>query len=213
MGVIGRIYAALLNRRAVYYTHGWGVSYANSIWRTPAIFLERLLAKLGFTIICISIKDMNYALTSLRIKKKVLTSLKRQKYHYSKPIGKISKVVVPMRDKYPKRYDLVLKLADRNQSLNFSCYGAEKIRNASKNINFHGLTPVIKYEKYDAILLLSDSEGYPMVAEEAAMHKKPLIISNLDVIPELRHNGIHLEVINHSDLYEDFRNAILKFSS
>jgi hypothetical protein len=214
MGLIGRAWAFFMGRRCVYVTHGWGVSYSSGLASKIAKLLEKALGKIGFTILCVSRKDYDYAAKELQIHERCLKLPRIKTYDYQVECRKIKSLAVVMRDATPKRYDLVVRAAVGNPKITFFCYGLDLgSKKSSQNLIAQGLVDDVPYDEHDAVLLLSDSEGFPMVAHEAAVHKKLLVISELPIVNDLQEAGIKFMTVNHENFEESFSEMLESYNA
>ena len=205
MGIIGRIAAFVCCVKCTYVSHGWGVKYRSSWAAIIGFFIEKILAQLNYKILCVSEADADYAKNKLMVKQSCIKVVRHSKYIYSNTHTKIKNIYVVMRNAEPKRYDLVKLLAENFSQLNFYCFGLS-VGEIDEVENLHpmGLVDTVDYTGCEAVMLLSDSEGMPIVALEAAENQKLLLISKLPIVKELKKLNIKLFELDNSRILEDF---------
>lgn len=218
MGLHGRLVAFICNRKALYISHGWGYSYQKSSFIKFSLkILEQILAKLNYKILCVSENDLKKAQYDLKIKNKNLQLLRHDKFKEYKIQVPLNSFCIPMRSQWPKRYDLVRAIAIENKFIDFYCYGLCKEEsmalNLPKNMHAMGIVEYVPYQKYDGVMLLSNSEGFPIVAIEAAENKKILFISDLPICNELNKMGIKHRALNNNNVLDDFKKALFQVNS
>ena len=205
MGIIGRIVALICRVKCTYVSHGWGVKYRSSWSAKGGFLIEKILGRLNYKILCVSEADADYAKNVVMIKHNCVKVLRYKKYIYSNNQTKIKNIYVVMRNAEPKRYDLVKLLAVNFSELNFYCFGLKAGQlGEAENLYPMGLVNNVDYQNCDAVMLLSDSEGMPIVALEAAENRKLLLISRLPIVEELKKLNIQLFELDNSKILEDF---------
>jgi len=206
MGILGRVTAYLTCTKCVYVSHGWGVQYTRGLKSLIGFCVELLLGQLGYTVLCVSVSDYTFAHRKLKINKKNLKIHRYRVDAYVSSLDSLKKIFVVMRDSKPKRYDLVFELAVAFPALQFICFGLPKTKQPPiHNVRAVGLSAEIPYEICDAVMLLSDSEGFPMVSLEAANHKKPLFMSDLPVYKEVVSAGVNVYAVDNHNAVQSFR--------
>jgi glycosyltransferase involved in cell wall biosynthesis len=193
-GVIARVCSLFFkNTRVIYVSHGWSCIYNKSKFSKFFIFVERILSYLTNIIICVSDKDYLDAQKIIGIKKEKLLVIRNaifprvlSDHEHSNPL----RALFVGRLNYPKRPDLLLDSIVDNKNVILDIVGdgalnLEKYKSQS-NVRFLGaISNFDKYHEYDIFVLISDSEGLPMSALEAASSGLPLILSDVGGCPEL----------------------------
>ncbi len=188
-GIYARLLKILLpTLSVVYVSHGW-----SSIYRGNWIYqrVEKMLSYLTTAILTVSIDDYTKAIEILKINPKKLTLIENAIFPYTeinyepKGIHAIS-VVMIARFEYPKRQDLLIKVARKFPAIHFSFIGEgedlnDLKKNASPNITFFGDVTEVEtiLKESDIFILLSDSEGMPLSVLEALACGKPVILSDI----------------------------------
>jgi O86/O127-antigen biosynthesis alpha-1,3-N-acetylgalactosaminyltransferase len=202
MGLAGRLFCAFRRQKVIYISHGWGVSYNSAGLKPLTYLMERWLSKVTHRIWCVSQRDFEFAINDLRIDPKKLSILNAEQFSYTAASPNVENICVVMRDAYPKRYDLVSLLAREFPTVKFHCFGAD--RPSSENILYYGIVDQVPYADFDAAMLLSDSEGYPMVAVEAARNGIPIFMLDLPINKQLEKNGILVKTLDRENLINSF---------
>lgn len=172
------------NLKIVYVTHGWGWSYQKGIKRILSWLIEFITLPLVDCVVSISSRDMiickKYFLRESILLKNINFKLVPRKDE----LKRIEKVLFVGRDAYPKRLDLFIHLASLFQDIEFYVVGANG--NKTENLFYLGeLEDFTDYATYDAFILLSDSEGSPLVVQEALSAGLPCLVNRLDYVNDL----------------------------
>lgn len=213
-GLYSRLVRLFLRFRGVYVSHGWSCIYNGNILKFMFCYIERLLSNITDVIWCVSLSDADKAVNIIGIKpEKIVTQLNAITPLAERPTRPCqNKIIYVCRLAYPKRPDLMLKVAAANPHFNLDMIGdgeyyqdLVKEYSCYKNIHFYGeIKGFNKFNDYDVFVLTSESEGLPMAAIEAISASLPVVISNVGGCGEVvDQNGI---LINNST--EDLEYAL-----
>jgi glycosyltransferase involved in cell wall biosynthesis len=216
-GLYSRLVRLFLHFRGVYVSHGWSCIYNGNILKFIFCYTEKLLSNITDVVWCVSQSDADKAVNIIGIKpEKIVTQL-----NAITPLAERSdrpcqnKIIYVCRLAYPKRPDLMLKVAAVNPHFNLDIVGdgeyyqdVVKEYSRYKNIHFYGeIKGFNKFNDYDVFVLTSESEGLPMAAIEAISASLPVVISNVGGCGELvDQNGILIS--NNTEDLERALNAI-----
>lgn len=209
-GVYGRLAGLVLNIPVIYASHGWSCLYHKSRFRKLFILLEKLLSHIHGKVLCVSENDKNLAIEKIKIKTDRIITIpnKVPSPKINKAKNRLSQqdtieILFLSRLEHPKRLDLLIaasKLLPNNLKFKIHVVGTgSKLNNwksiATDRFVFHNeIDSFNMFESFDAFCLVSDSEGLPMSALEAASYGLPLLLSNVGGCPELiTGNGILTE--------------------
>ncbi len=205
--------------KQTYVTHGWSAIYNGGKFKKFYVLVEKILGNyFSDKVLCVSNCDADKAKTEIGIKaNKILTIRNSINYSSSTMPQKASKrsnklkLLFVGRIAKPKRHDLVIDIVstlDDICSLDIIGAGNElSLPDHCKNIQLIGEVESFSgYQHYDALILISDSEGLPMVTLEAGSNALPMILSNVGGCPEvIGHNGI---LVNND--IQSIRDAIVE---
>ncbi|HDL8012462.1 TPA: glycosyltransferase, partial [Yersinia enterocolitica] len=113
-----------------------------------------------------------------------------------------NKIIYVCRLAYPKRPDLILKVAAANHKFDLDIVGdgeyyqdLKKEYSSYNNIHFYGeIKGFDRFHEYDVFVLTSESEGLPMAAIEATSASLPVILSDVGGCSEVvDKNGILID--------------------
>lgn len=209
------IYARLIkllhhNVKVIYVSHGWSAIYNGGKLKAFYIFVERQLAKISDSILCVSTEDYNNAKQIIRIDNRKLHIIVNKIF----PIKSTKErnadssainILMVARLAPPKRADLLIN-ACKDIDVNLHIIGDGILKNTLqelpiKNVVFHGEVPNFSnFNSYDIFALISDSEGLPISALEAMSAGMPLILSNVGGCAELINNNGMLVKNNINDI-------------
>ena len=218
-GFYGRVAAFFVGTKSCYFSHGWSSVYNGGKLSFLLNFIERLLAYISTKIICVSNNDYKIAIEKIKIPISKLVVVKNATFPVyklskknnvpfsSSPLQRIEvrfKVIALARFANPKRIDLMIKSFEKitNAELHIAGNGAEFAfwknyiaENKIKNVTLLGeVQSFAAFNKYDAFMLISNSEGLPISGIEAMSAGLPLILSNVGGCPELINgNGVLVE--------------------
>lgn len=200
-GLYSRLTRLFLRFRGVYVSHGWSCIYNGNVLKFVFCYIEKLLSNITDVIWCVSQSDADKAVNIIGIKpEKIMVQL-----NAITPLIERSdcpcnnKIIYVCRLAYPKRPDLILKVAAANPHFNLDMVGdgeyykeLEKEYSSYENIHFYGeIKGFNRFNDYDVFVLTSESEGLPMAAIEAVSASLPIIISNVGGCAEIvSQNGI-----------------------
>jgi glycosyltransferase involved in cell wall biosynthesis len=210
-GFYGRLAAFFARTNACYFSHGWSSVYNGGKLSFLLNFIERILAYTSNKVICVSNNDYQIALNKIGIPKNKLVVIKNAILPaVSSPstkgegLGVRLKVIALARFANPKRIDLMIQTFEQIKDAELSIAGSgpdfEKWQQYIQekkiaNVKLLGEVPSFAaFNEYNALLLISNSEGLPISAIEAMSAGLPLILSNVGGCPELiNDNGILVE--------------------
>jgi glycosyltransferase involved in cell wall biosynthesis len=214
-GLYGRISRLFLSFRCIYVSHGWSCLYNGGSFKRLFILVEWLLSFLTDAILCVSDNDRSKAIKHIKISESKLRVIRNgvwpsEKVKFSGP-GQRLKILFVGRLQSPKRLDLLIEAVANNNDLELAIVGSGPLLKQLpkyENILFLGEIPSFSdFSNYDVFSLISDSEGLPMSALEAASSGVPLLMSDVggcrEVISEKVPNGI---VVNNN--VDSIRRAI-----
>lgn len=200
-GLYSRLARLFLRFRGVYVSHGWSCIYNGNMLRFIFCYIEKLLSNITDVIWCVSQSDADKAVNIIGIKPEKITvqlnAITPLIERSDRPCK--NKIIYVCRLAYPKRPDLMLKVAAVNPHFNLDMVGdgeyykeLEKEYSSYKNIHFYGeIKGFNRFNDYDVFVLTSESEGLPMAAIEAVSASLPIIISNVGGCAEIvDQNGI-----------------------
>jgi glycosyltransferase involved in cell wall biosynthesis len=203
-GVYGRLVKLFYDTKVLYVSHGWSSIYNGGKMKFIYTTVEKLLANISESVLCVSDSDYDRARYEIGIKESKLKFIKNKslpvkKRDDTKIKDKRVKIVNVARFREPKRQDLLI---DAVRDLNVDLYlvgdgplRASLQKRATSNVHFLGEVDGFEdFYKYDIFSLISDSEGLPLAGVEAMGAGLPLILSNVGGCPELIDgNGVLVE--------------------
>ncbi|EHH0795666.1 glycosyltransferase [Vibrio vulnificus] len=199
-GVYARLCKIICPRvRIVYVSHGWSCIYNGGKYAPLFMMIERVLSYLTDVVLCVSEQDKYNAVEILKIPKRKVICIRNRVFSSFKKdsdiIGRPLKVLFVGRLDRPKRPDLLIEALAGDSRFTLDIVGDGPLRNglsSASNVHYHGsVSSFDKFYQYDVFALISDSEGLPMAALEAASTGLPLLLSNVGGCPELiGKNGI-----------------------
>jgi glycosyltransferase involved in cell wall biosynthesis len=203
-GLYSRLARFFLRFRGVYVSHGWSCIYNGNVLKFIFCYIEKLLSHITDVVWCVSQSDADKAVNIIGIKpEKIITQLNAITPLIERPYRpNQNKIIYVCRLAYPKRPDLILKVAAANPQYSLDMVGdGEYYQNLKKeydsypNINFYGeIKGFDKFSEYDVLVLTSESEGLPMAAIEATSASLPIILSNVGGCGEVvDQNGILID--------------------
>ncbi len=210
-GFYGRLAGFFCNCKCFYVSHGWSAIYNGGKLSFVFKLIERFLASISHSILCISTSDYKIASDTINISSQKLKLIPNCVFpqdtintnikYPQEPI----KLLTIARLNYPKRVDLLIESVEQlydNVTLTIVGDGPEKEKLEEivkkrniENVFFKGeIQDFSDFKSFDIFILLSDSEGLPMSALEAMSAGLPLILSNVGGCPELiENNGVLVE--------------------
>lgn len=194
-GVVSRLLKFFIRVRVVYVSHGWSCIYSGSGLRKFFMISERLLSFLSDLIICVSQSDFDIATKKLGIKNRKLTVIRNSVFPRFNPnvhrevVGSEMRVLFLGRLAHPKRPDLLVQAIGNNTGFLIDIVGDGPLMGSVRectNVKCVGaINNFSNFDDYDVFCLISDSEGLPMSALEAASAGLPLVLSNVGGCAEL----------------------------
>lgn len=197
--------------RIIYVTHGWGWSYQKGVKRIVSFIIEFITLPLVDCVVSISSRDRSICKEYFFRESILLRNVSFKTIPQRAKPKDIKKVLFVGRDAYPKRLDLYKQLARRFEEISFYIVGAkghdtENLFHLGEIIGFND------YANYDAFILLSDSEGSPLVVQEALGAGLPCLVNRLDYVCDLElewKNLLHVaESLAIEKLDSSFRSMI-----
>lgn len=218
-GLVARLTKLLSSVKVVYVSHGWSCVYNGGRLKWMFVLIEWLLAFITDRVICVSNQDFIIAKETIRISESKLSVIRngiiprQSKTLTSNSVGEKMKLLFVGRLCPPKRPDLLIESIYDMDDVILDIVGdgpMKKTLRFSENVNLLGnISSFDDFKSYDLFCLISDSEGLPMSALEAASSGIPLLLSNVGGCAELiNDNGI---LVNNDR--DSIRNAILKIKS
>ncbi|CNK98140.1 glycosyltransferase [Yersinia alsatica] len=203
-GLYSRLARLFLRFRGVYVSHGWSCIYNGNLLKFIFCYIEKLLSNITDVVWCVSQSDADKAVNIIGIKsEKIVTQLNAITPLTERPDRQCqNKIIYVCRLAYPKRPDLILKVAAANPQYDLDIVGdgeyyqeLKKEFDSCENIHFYGeIKGFDKFSEYDVFVLTSESEGLPMAAIEATSASLPVILSNVGGCGEVvDQNGILIE--------------------
>ncbi|WP_318484290.1 glycosyltransferase [Photobacterium leiognathi] len=205
-GLYSRLAKLLTKFHCIYVSHGWSCLYNGGFAKPVFCFIETMLSYLSDSILCVSQRDYDNAVTKLHISEKCLVFVRNavfpSKVNDSNSLQKFDKLklLAVGRLAHPKRFDLLVEVVQHLPFVELTVVGngpnGESLRHKKyENINFVGeVKSFDDYHSFDAFILISDSEGLPMSALEAGVAQIPMILSDVggcgELICKLNPNGI-----------------------
>lgn len=207
-GLYGRLAAYLTGRKSIYVSHGWSSVYNGGRVKVFLNAIEKLLALIGDSVLCVSRSDYQTARKEIKIADKKLKLIQTAIFPVTKANSiqngestKKIKILSVARFCYPKRQDLLVKAMLHIDQAELYLIGSGPQFNEVKllseqlqlnNTYFLGEIPGFdKFNDFDAFALISESEGLSISALEALSAGLPVMLSNVGGCPELvEDNGI-----------------------
>ncbi|MFC4656866.1 glycosyltransferase [Rheinheimera marina] len=194
-GVMARLVKLLVPVQVYYVSHGWSFNYNGGLLRFAFRKIEQWLAALTDKIICISGSDYQIAQETLKVPQDKLVLIPNKVFKPT-PSGAEPQVEKPdntphllflARLESPKRPELLNLLNHFSVSIDVIGQGSLSGHiHAAANIRLCGEVKNFgNFSAYDGLVLLSDSEGLPMSAIEAAACGLPLFLSDVGGCEEL----------------------------
>lgn len=214
-GLYGRLSSLFVGCRSVYVSHGWSCLYNGGGFKRVFVFVEWALSLITDLVLCISSNDRIDAIKKIKISESKLVVIKNGVYPAKnrKSHGPSSKLQVLFVGRLisPKRVDLLIEAIQGNDDVVLTVVGAgplaAQLPKRENVIQLGEIPGFSDFHKYDIFSLISDSEGLPMSAIEAASSCVPLLLSSVggcaEVISDEAPNGILV-----SNDVDDIKNAI-----
>lgn len=216
-GIYSRL-IKLINKkiRVIYVSHGWSSIYNGGKLGFLYTFIEKQLAKISDSILCISKKDFENAKNIIKINENKLKWITNKIYPIKninpvKKQNKTIKLLTVARLAPPKRIDLLIEASKNIENLELHIVGDGLLKNNLKvikheNVYFHGeIDAFSDFSSYDIFALISDSEGLPLSALEAMNSSLPIILSDVGGCFEIIDNNGYLV----KNKVNQIKNAIL----
>lgn len=220
------IYSRLLktinsNIKVIYVSHGWSSIYNGGKLTFLYTFIEKQLAKISDSILCISKQDYKNAQEVIGIKENKLKWITNKIFSLNKnkdnDIIKKEKIklLTVARLSPPKRIDLLIEATKDINNIELYIVGDGFLKNSletikHENVHFLGEIDAFKdFYLYDIFALISDSEGLPLSALEAMDAQLPLVLSNVGGCYELIENNGVLTNNNVSEIKKAIEQCIV----
>lgn len=223
-----RLLKLFVSSKIIYVSHGWSCLYNGGKLKNIFVFIEKVLSYFSDAILCVSEMDLENAKNKIGIASDKLVCIRNSVFPQtlSSPKTNIDlfKVIFLGRLAAPKRVDLLIESVQEIDNINLDIIGNGPLKDTyatPDNVRFLGeIKNFDQFSDYDIFILLSDSEGMPMAALEAASSGLPMILSDVGGCPELiKDNGIlvenNLDSVKHalSDIINNYKtyshNALL----
>ncbi|EMN6201060.1 glycosyltransferase [Vibrio vulnificus] len=207
-GFYARLVKIFYKHRSIYISHGWSCIYNGGVFINIFIFVERILSFLTDCIWCVSNEDSRKAREIIGCNPAKVFTLRNSvfpKKRHSYRSAACLKLLFVGRLETPKRPDLLIEAVKNFPDIELTIIGDGRLReqlSGNNNVEFLGeVESFDEFHCYDAFALISDSEGLPVSALEAASSGIPLILSNVggcnELVSTIQPNGIL--VLNNLD--------------
>lgn len=223
-GLYGRLATIFTNCQSIYVSHGWSSVYNGGRFTWLLNKIEKGLALLGQSVLCVSKVDFEIAKSIIKIPVEKLKLINNSMY----PMSFISvnnntsykkQILTVARLSPPKRIDLLIEAMVYLPECHLTIVGNgeefEKLETLIKQLNLQNISMIgeIKgfkdFKRFDIFALISDSEGLPFSAMEALSAGLPLVLSNVGGCSALiEQNGV-LVANNKESIYEGINTCIL----
>lgn len=192
-GIYARLIKIFHRCRVVYVSHGWSCIYNGGRYKSLFIIVERCLSYFTNYVLCVSKKDSYDAVSNIKINKKKIVNIRNcvfpRSYNNMYPSDVCFRILFLGRLSHPKRPDLLIEAVKNFPNVRLDIVGDGPLRGMygeHNNVNFLGaIDNFDKFSDYDLFALISDSEGMPMSALEAASSGMPLLLSDVGGCSEL----------------------------
>ncbi len=202
-GLYARLSKLFYKHHSIYVSHGWSCIYNGGKLKPIFIGIERMLSLVTDKILCVSDKDADNAKNIIGISERKIAIIRNAvfplalKEHRS---TETFRLLFVGRLVHPKRLDLLIEAIKNTSNVTLTVVGDGAHRQSYQYIDKVTFLGEIKsfsdFYQYDAFVLISDSEGLPMSAIEAASAGLPLILSDVGGCHELiEDNGL---LVNNS---------------
>lgn len=192
-GVYARLISIFYDCRVIYVSHGWSCIYNGGNLSLIFCLVERALSFLTDKVVCVSKKDKYNAINVIGINSRKVVYIRNCVFPRSIIKSDLDdsrfKILFLGRLDEPKRPELLIEAVKYYPNVSLDIVGdgpLKEICNKYDNINFLGaIEDFNDFSNYDLFALISDSEGMPMSALEAASAGIPLLLSNVGGCSEL----------------------------
>lgn len=192
-GVYARLIRIFHCCRVIYVSHGWSCIYNGGKFKRLYVLIEKVLSYLTDQILCVSENDRCDALETIKVHREKLTHIRNCVFpRYAEVCQRSDNVFHILflgRLAHPKRPDLLVEAIKSLPNVQLDIVGDGPLRDKCQrydNVKFIGAVDGFDcFNNYDLFALISDSEGMPMSALEAASAGVPIILSNVGGCPEL----------------------------
>jgi len=168
----------------VYVSHGWGWSYQKGWKKWIGFFIEWVTFPLVNELICVSTRDYLIAKKYFFKNPKLIPNVCMKDIPVMKERNEIRRVLFVGRNVAPKRVDKFELLASSFPEYDFFVIGG--LGENKSNLKYLGEKKDFRsFRDYDLLVLFSDSEGSPLVIQEALMAGLPCLINRLPYVKDL----------------------------
>lgn len=197
----------------IYVTHGWGWSYQPLLIKHISFVIELLTIPLVDKLVYVSEEDKNKAKSFIfKPEEVILPNINFKKLTLKTTINKRKKVLFVGRNSHPKRLDLFIELSKINKDSDWFIIGTEGVD--LKNLFYLGeIYNFNEYYKYDYFILLSESEGNPLVLHEALSAGLRCMINKLPYNTEFIEDWNSQLIISKSLELIDLANSFQKLKN
>ena len=201
-GLYSRLVKVFYKHRSIYVSHGWSCIYNGGfLSKKVFIFVEKILSQLTDCIWCVSKEDSRKAIEVIGCSPSKVYILRNSVFPKKLNVLDTSsplKLLFVGRLEQPKRPELLIEAVKGFPSIELTIVGDGKLRKglvSYPNVNFLGeISGFNEFYRYDAFVLVSDSEGLPVSALEAASSGLPLILSDVggcsELVRSMQPNGL-----------------------
>ncbi|WP_318401284.1 glycosyltransferase [Photobacterium leiognathi] len=218
-GLYARLCKIFYKHHSIYVSHGWSCIYNGGRLKKIFIKVEKLLSYLTDVILCVSDKDSDNAKNIININPNKIRTIRNSVFpQETRDLKNIDclKILSVGRLAYPKRFDLLIDAVKDIEDVSLTIIGdgpdREKYKESS-NVKLLGeVKNFSNFHDYDLFILISDSEGLPMSALEAASSGLPLLLSDVGGCSELVDgNGIITKNCN-DEITQHIRTIIANYN-
>jgi len=199
-GLYSRLASFITGVKNIYVSHGWSAIYNGGKFKFIYVLVERLLAKISDSVLCVSDSDLIKAKDVIKVKPEKLKLIQNKILPMEASgvygLRERPRILSVARLVEPKRLDLLVE-AVIGMDVDLFIVGDGPLRLKLEalspvNVFFLGeLEGFSRFCDFDVFTLISDSEGLPMSAIEAISAGLPLVISNVGGCSELiSDNGV-----------------------
>lgn len=192
-GMYARLIRVFHRCRVIYVSHGWSCIYNGGKFKKLYVLIERVLSYLTDQILCVSENDRFDALNIIKVHREKLTYIRNCVFPRYAGICErgddVFRIIFLGRLAHPKRPDLLIEAIKSLPNVQLDIVGDGPLKNRCQqfnNVKFIGAVDGFDgFNNYDLFALISDSEGMPMSALEAASAGVPILLSNVGGCSEL----------------------------
>ena len=212
-GLYSRLTRVFYKHRVIYVSHGWSCLYNGGRLQPVLIKIENFLSFFSDKILCVSKKDKEKAVDIIGIKGSKIEVIRNAIYPKKQRVKEIDStfnILFLGRLATPKRLDLLIEAVNKIEDVTLTIVGdgpKTGTYRLNSKVKFLGaISNFNEFYKYDLFALISDSEGLPMSALEAASAGMPLLLSNVGGCSELINNNGLIVDNNVKDIVDAINN-------